>query len=75
MRWSEARYLSQIVLSHALRQVSVSLIFDVGRNGKVMHGFKFAHFLSVACLALFAFGLLFRALIYTGLLPVSQTPC
>lgn len=29
MRWSEAGYLSQIVLTHALRQVSVSLIFDV----------------------------------------------
>lgn len=29
MRWSEARCLSQIVLSHALRQASVSLIFDV----------------------------------------------
>jgi hypothetical protein len=29
MRWSEAGYLSQIVLTHALRQVSVSLIFVV----------------------------------------------
>jgi hypothetical protein len=29
MRWSEAGYLSQIVLTHALRQVSVSLILDV----------------------------------------------
>ena len=29
MRWSEAGYLSQFVLSHALRQASVSLIFDV----------------------------------------------
>jgi hypothetical protein len=29
MRWSEAGYLSRIVLSHALRQVSVSLILDV----------------------------------------------
>jgi hypothetical protein len=29
MRWSEAGYLSQIVLMHALRQVSVSLILDV----------------------------------------------
>jgi hypothetical protein len=29
MRWSEAGYLSQVVLTHALRQVSVSLIFDV----------------------------------------------
>ena len=28
-RWSEAGYLSQIVLAHALRQVSVSLILDV----------------------------------------------
>jgi hypothetical protein len=29
MRWSEAGYLSQFVLAHALRQVSVSLILDV----------------------------------------------
>jgi hypothetical protein len=29
MRWSEAGYLSQFVLTHALRQASVSLIFDV----------------------------------------------
>jgi hypothetical protein len=29
MRWSEAGCLSQIVLTHALRQVSVSLIFGV----------------------------------------------
>ena len=29
MRWSEAGYLSQIVLTHALRQASVSLILDV----------------------------------------------
>jgi hypothetical protein len=29
MRWSEAGYLSRIVLAHAPRQVSVSLIFDV----------------------------------------------
>jgi len=29
MRWSEAGYLSQIVLTHALRQVSVSLILGV----------------------------------------------
>jgi hypothetical protein len=31
MRWSEAGYLSQIVLSHALRQESVSLILSVRR--------------------------------------------
>jgi hypothetical protein len=29
MRWSEAGYLSRIVLAHAPRQVSVSLILDV----------------------------------------------
>ena len=29
MRWSEAGYLSQFVLTHALRQVSVSLILGV----------------------------------------------
>jgi hypothetical protein len=29
MRWSEADYLSRIVLSHAPRQVTVSLILDV----------------------------------------------
>jgi hypothetical protein len=29
MRWSEAGYLSQIVLAHALRQASVSLILNV----------------------------------------------
>ncbi len=29
MRWSEAGYLSQFVLTHALRQVSVSLILSV----------------------------------------------
>ena len=29
MRWSEAGYLSQFVLAHALRQVSVSLILGV----------------------------------------------
>jgi hypothetical protein len=29
MRWSEAGYLSRIVLTHAPRQASVSLIFDV----------------------------------------------
>jgi hypothetical protein len=34
MRWSEAGYLSRIVLSHAPRQVSVSLIFDVRQNMK-----------------------------------------
>ena len=32
MRWSEAGYLSRIVLSHAPRQVSVSLILDVRQN-------------------------------------------
>jgi len=32
MRWSEAGYLSQFVLAHALRQVSVSLILDVRQN-------------------------------------------
>jgi hypothetical protein len=32
MRWSEAGYLSRIVLAHAPRQVSVSLIFDVRQN-------------------------------------------
>ena len=37
MRWSEAGYLSQIVLTHALRQASVSLIFDVSQNIK-SHG-------------------------------------
>jgi hypothetical protein len=31
-RWSEAGYLSHVVLTHALRQVSVSLIFDVRQN-------------------------------------------
>ena len=35
MRWSEAGYLSQIVLAHALRQASVSLILDV-RQKKYM---------------------------------------
>jgi hypothetical protein len=34
MRWSEAGYLSQFVLAHALRQVSVSLILDVRQNMK-----------------------------------------
>jgi hypothetical protein len=34
MRWSEAGYLSQIVLAHALRQVSVSLILDVRQSMK-----------------------------------------
>ncbi len=29
MRWSEAGYLSRIVLTHAPRQASVSLILDV----------------------------------------------
>jgi hypothetical protein len=29
MRWSEAGYLSRIVLAHAPRQVSVSLILGV----------------------------------------------
>ena len=32
MRWSEAGYLSQFVLSHALRQVSASLILCVRQN-------------------------------------------
>jgi hypothetical protein len=32
MRWSEAGYLSRIVLAHAPRQASVSLIFDVRQN-------------------------------------------
>ena len=32
MRWSEAGYLSRIVLTHAPRQASVSLIFDVRQN-------------------------------------------
>ena len=35
MRWSEAGYSSRIVLTHAPRQVSVSLIFDVRQ--KIMH--------------------------------------
>jgi hypothetical protein len=34
MRWSEAGYLSQFVLAHALRQVSVSLILGVRQNMK-----------------------------------------
>jgi hypothetical protein len=32
MRWSEAGYLSQFVLAHALRQASVSLILGVRQN-------------------------------------------
>jgi hypothetical protein len=36
MRWSEAGYLSQFVLTHALRQVSVSLIFDVRHSNHNM---------------------------------------
>ena len=36
MRWSEAGYLSQFVLTHALRQVSVSLIFDVRQKNNTM---------------------------------------
>jgi hypothetical protein len=32
MRWSEADYLSRIVLSHAPRQVTVSLILAFGRR-------------------------------------------
>jgi hypothetical protein len=32
MRWSEAGYLSQIMLTHALRQASVSLILGVRQN-------------------------------------------
>jgi hypothetical protein len=34
MRWSEAGYLLQIMLSHALCQVSVSLILGVRRKNK-----------------------------------------
>jgi hypothetical protein len=37
MRWSEAGYLSQIVLMHALRQVSVSLILDVRQKKMKTH--------------------------------------
>ena len=36
MRWSEAGYLSQFVLTHALRQVSVSLILGVRQK---IHGY------------------------------------
>ena len=32
MRWSEAGYLSRIVLTHAPRQASASLILDVRQN-------------------------------------------
>jgi hypothetical protein len=35
MRSSEAGYLSRIVLAHAPRQASVSLIFDVRQNMKI----------------------------------------
>jgi hypothetical protein len=35
MRWSEAGYLSQIVLAHALRQASVSLILDVRQKSEM----------------------------------------
>jgi hypothetical protein len=35
MRWSEARYLSQFVLTHALRQVSVSLILGVRQKNMI----------------------------------------
>lgn len=36
MRWSEAGYLSQIMLTHALRQVSVSLILGVRQTDPFM---------------------------------------
>jgi hypothetical protein len=39
MRWSEDGYLSQIVLTHALRQASVSLILGVRQNMKLRHLF------------------------------------
>ena len=35
-RWSEAGYMSQVVLTHALRQVSVSLIFDVRQKRTIL---------------------------------------
>jgi hypothetical protein len=35
MRWSEADYLSRIVLAHAPRQVAVSLILGVRQNMKL----------------------------------------
>ncbi len=46
MRWSEAGYLSQFVLTHALRQVSVSLILSVRQNMKKYITFVLAALLS-----------------------------
>jgi hypothetical protein len=49
-RWSEAGYMSQVVLTHALRQVSVSLIFDVrqkrhaSRSYNINSGVRFQWF-------------------------------
>jgi hypothetical protein len=34
MRWSEAGYLSQFVLTHALRQASASLILGVRQKNE-----------------------------------------
>ena len=50
MRWSEAGYLSQFVLTHALRQVSVSLILGV-RQKKYMKRWKKLTVASLAVLA------------------------
>ena len=36
MRWSEAGYLSRIVLTHAPRQASVSLILIVRQKSEIM---------------------------------------
>jgi hypothetical protein len=55
MRWSEAGYLSRIVLTHAPRQVSISLILDVRQ--KPMKRKLIA--LVISCVA-FAAGVIFE---------------
>jgi hypothetical protein len=56
MRWSEAGYLSRIMLAHAPRQVSVSLILSVRQNMKRPLR-TFAVTLLLTHLALLFFGL------------------
>jgi hypothetical protein len=61
-RWSEAGYLSRIVLSHAPRQASGSLIFDVRQKDMrllsiILRTTAYAPLIGVAVVACFGLGI------------------
>ena len=73
MRWSEAGYLSQFVLPHALRQVSVSLILGVRQKKPKMTSRPYILFLML-CGALVANVTAMRASVLDGFVFIQTNP-